>query len=82
MYTFVAYGGEVDFADPPRPPAPKAWHIAWTAKVRYRSSTSGVIGMNMHGPRGQSPDAPPQDRPKHRGFGFPGIPSIPGIPHP
>lgn len=84
MYTFVAYGGEADFADPPRPPAPKAWHIAWTAKVRYRSSTSGVIGMNMHGPsqRGQSPEAPPQDRPKHRGFGFPGIPSIPGIPHP
>jgi hypothetical protein len=46
MYQFVAYGGESDFSYPPRPADPKvAWNIEWTVKVRYRSATGGMLGM-------------------------------------
>jgi hypothetical protein len=46
MYQFVAYGGESNFSYPPRPADPKqAWNIEWTVKVRYRSATGGILGM-------------------------------------
>jgi hypothetical protein len=46
MYQFVAYGGESNFSYPARPADPKvAWNIEWTVKVRYRSATGGMLGM-------------------------------------
>ncbi len=46
MYQFVAYGGEANFTWPARPADPKvAWNIEWTVKVRYRSATGGILGM-------------------------------------
>jgi hypothetical protein len=46
MYQFVAWGGESNFTYPPRPTDPKvAWNIEWTVKVRYRSATGGILGM-------------------------------------
>ena len=46
MYQFVAWGGESNFTYPPRPADPKmAWNIEWTVKVRYRSATGGMLGM-------------------------------------
>ena len=40
-----AYGPEENFAFPPRPAnARTAWNPIWTARVRYRSSTSWMIG--------------------------------------
>jgi len=47
FFTLAAYGGESDIAFPPRPPAPRPWNIAWTVKVRYRSSTSGILGSSI-----------------------------------
>jgi len=46
----VAYGPEANFVHPPRPSDPKApWNKQWQAKVRYRSSTGGMLGMTMPG---------------------------------
>ena len=79
LYQFTAYGGETNIAYPPRPPAPKPWHIDWTVKVRYRAATSGIVGVNMDGMGGYPRQGPqdPSQRPKpHRNpFGFPGIPN-------
>ncbi|MFI4976078.1 MAG: hypothetical protein ACHP84_16175 [Caulobacterales bacterium] len=46
-FRLVAYGGEYNISYPPRPPAPQPWNIAWQVKIRYRSSTGGVLGMDM-----------------------------------
>jgi hypothetical protein len=46
----VAYGGEANFIYPPRPKDPKVtWNQQWAVKVRYRSSTGGMLGMAMPG---------------------------------
>ena len=66
FFQLAAYGGETNLSWPPRPPAPKAWSIAWQVKVRYRSATSGILGMDMSrmgGRGGQSPDQPKKKRP-------------------
>ena len=69
FFQLAAYGGETNLSWPPRPPSPKAWNIAWQVKVRYRSTNSGVLGMDMShlggrgGPGGQSPDQPKKKRP-------------------
>lgn len=58
MYQFVAYGNEANFTYPARPADPRqAWNIAWTVKVRYRSTTGGVLGMAMPGGDGYGDDA-------------------------
>jgi hypothetical protein len=46
MLSMIAYGDEVNFADPPRPANPKApWNLKWTVKVRYKSTTGAMIGV-------------------------------------
>ncbi len=73
MYQFVAYGGEANFSYPPRPADPKqAWNIEWTAKVRYRSATGGVLGMadpygDSRGAESRSSGGKPGKKPKKPG---------------
>jgi hypothetical protein len=46
MLSMIAYGDEVNFADPPRPANPKTpWNLKWTVKVRYKSTTGAMIGI-------------------------------------
>ncbi len=48
MLQLAAFGGEANFVYPPRPANPKvAWNQEWAVKVRYRSATGGLLGMNM-----------------------------------
>lgn len=47
FFQLTAFGGESNIAYPPRPPAPRPWNIEWQVKVRYRSATSGLVGMDM-----------------------------------
>jgi hypothetical protein len=47
FFQFAAYGGEINLSWPPRPPAPRPWNIAWEVKLRTKSTTAGVLGMDM-----------------------------------
>ena len=86
FFNLVAYGGDSDFSSPPRPPAPQPWNIAWTVKVRYRSATSGIVGMDlarmMNGGGGEEGrPQPDRQKPQRRRSPFP-IPGLPGSPFP
>ena len=45
--TLAAFGPEVNFAYPPRPPAPAPWKLEWTVKVRFRAETVLMSGLQM-----------------------------------
>ncbi|PZU07046.1 hypothetical protein [Sphingomonas sp.] len=46
IVSMIAYGDEANFVDPPRPADPKVpWNISWTTKVRYKSTTGLILGM-------------------------------------
>ena len=48
LLQLAAFGGEANFVYPPRPTNPRvAWDQEWAVKVRYRSATGGLLGMNM-----------------------------------
>ncbi len=50
LYSMTAYGGEANFAYPPRPEDPKTpWNIQWETKVRYKATTGGMLGRSMTG---------------------------------
>jgi hypothetical protein len=52
MLSMIAYGDEVNFADPPRPSSPKAaWNLKSVVKVRFKSTTSLMLGMPRMGGR-------------------------------
>jgi hypothetical protein len=85
FFQLTAFGGESNIAWPPRPPAPRPWNIAWQVKIRYRSATSGLVGMDMarmmggeDGDRRQQQGQQQQQKPKKGGFmgGFGGLGSV------
>jgi hypothetical protein len=46
MVRMIGYGEELNLAQPPRPPDPKAtWEPIWTAKVRVKSEGMLILGM-------------------------------------
>ncbi|WP_031230364.1 hypothetical protein [Asticcacaulis sp. YBE204] len=48
LLSLTAFGGETNISYPPRPTDVKVpWNIQWTVKVRYRSSTGGLLGQSM-----------------------------------
>ncbi len=50
LYGITSYGGETNLAYPARPADPKvAWNIQWETKVRYRSTSGGILGQDMGG---------------------------------
>jgi hypothetical protein len=64
MVRVIAYGTELNLAQPPRPTDPKiAWEPDWNLKVRVKSMTSTMIGMpDMGGtPGAPEDDATPAD---------------------
>lgn len=62
-----AYGPEKDFAYPPRPADAKTpWHPEWTARVRYRSNTSMMLGMPGMGAMMGSDSDSPADEPQEQ----------------
>lgn len=74
MVNLQAYGPQADFAYPPRPAdARKPWNPEWIARVRFRSSTMLIPGMeDMAGGMGRtetgtSEQAPPR-KPKCKGL--------------
>ncbi len=48
LYVITAYGGDTVMSYPPRPQDVNTpWNIQWETKVRYRSTTGGMLGQNM-----------------------------------
>jgi hypothetical protein len=68
MFSFIAYGEEANFAHPPRPRDPNAlWAPFWTAKVRFKSTASLMLGENQsrQESRQDTPSTPaPQAKPE------------------
>ncbi len=55
---FIAYGPEANFAQPPRPGDPKKpWDLVWTAKVRFKSTASLILGESSRPERATRPQA-------------------------
>jgi len=84
MVQLAAYGGETNISYPPRPADPKvAWNIDWTLKVRYKSQTGGMLGMEMPSMGDMAGDEDDGDRTGAQGgqggqkgkspFGVPGV---------
>ncbi|MFN3521859.1 MAG: hypothetical protein ACK4YQ_06390 [Phenylobacterium sp.] len=68
MVQLAAYGGEANFVYPPRPSDPKVpWKQEWQVKVRYRSATSAMLGMDMDAMMGGDDEEEAPRRP----FGLP-----------
>lgn len=81
FFQLVGYGGEANFAYPPRPSP----HTDWTVKVRYRTSTGGLVGMDMgrmmrgdddDDQRGRRQPEQQQQPQQRHGFGIPGLGSF------
>ena len=67
MGMLTAFGPEEDFANPPRPADPKAaWNLAWTVRVRHRSTTSWMDLPGMNGQAAQQ-EQPKKCKPKGLG---------------
>jgi hypothetical protein len=76
---FIAYGPESNFVHPPRPGDPKApWNQEWTAKARFKSTASLVLGQGdgrremparreSESPRQQSEKPAESDNPLEQG---------------
>ena len=48
MLRMVAYGNELNLVHPPRPTDPRVpWEPVWAAKVRVKSMTMAMLGMEM-----------------------------------
>jgi hypothetical protein len=57
MLRMIAYGSELNLAHPPRPTDPKvAWEPQWAVKLRVKSQTMAMLGMDMPGMPGQGTD--------------------------
>lgn len=47
MTSLNAFGPELDYAYPPKPPGSAPWNPEWTAKVKFRAETNLMSGMAM-----------------------------------
>ncbi len=75
IYGLTAYGADANFSYPPRPEdAATPWNIQWETKVRYRTSTGGMLGQNMGQMGARSDDSAPAtnepDKKKKKGSMF------------
>lgn len=59
MLRMMAYGGESNFAHPPRPADPKAtWEPEWAVRVRVKSHTMAMLGQDLAERSGARQPAP------------------------
>ena len=58
----IAYGPESNFAWPPKPANPKTpWNPEWNVRVRTKSTTTAMLGMDMSA-MGRRETQPPQEK--------------------
>lgn len=64
MVRVIAFGGEANFSYPARPSNPReTWNIEHVVKVRYTSSASTILGMDMSDLGGDEDREAPDSRP-------------------
>ena len=88
MLRMIAYGGESNFAHPPRPSDPKAvWEPEWAVRVRVKAHTMAMLGQEQGGAgmvgqpssgRGEETAAPAAGTEQDKAGGVPGLPVNPG----
>lgn len=72
MLRMIAYGPESHFSHPVRPPkAPSNWQPEWAVRVRAKSQTMAMLGIDMTGMAGGRESAPSTQEEKPAG-GLPG----------
>ena len=58
----IAYGGEYNVVYPPRPTDPKvAWDQEWSVRLRLKSHTMAMLGLDMGGMGGRDNAASPKE---------------------
>ncbi len=68
MLRMIAYGSELNLAHPPRPTDPKVpWEPQWAVKLRVKSQTMAMLGMEMPGMPGQGAEREPEPEKKEPG---------------
>ena len=85
MLRMIAYGGESNFAHPPRPADPRAvWEPEWAVRVRVKSHTMAMLGQEQGGAgmmgqpsqrRGEESAAPGAGTDQDRSGAVPGLPN-------
>jgi hypothetical protein len=88
MLRMIAYGGESNFAHPPRPADPKAaWEPEWAVRVRVKSHTMAMLGQEQGGAgmvgqpaqgRGEETATPAAGAEPGKPGPIPGLPVDPG----
>ncbi len=70
MLRMIAFGPETNFAYPPRPANPKTpWTPEWNVRVRTKSTTTAILGMDMNdNDRRNDGDKPQRKRSLLRGL--------------
>ena len=64
MLRMIAYGNELNLAHPPRPTDPRVpWEPVWAAKVRVKSVTMAMLGMEMPEAEPAAAEAPGRPKP-------------------
>jgi hypothetical protein len=66
FFQLAAYGGETNLSWPPRPPASRPWNIAWEVKLRTKSTTAGMLGMDMNRMMGGRASSDDEDQPQQQ----------------
>jgi hypothetical protein len=69
MLRMIAYGPESHFSHPVRPPkAPGNWQPEWSVRVRAKSQTMAMLGLDMSGMAGGRESAPAAQEEKPSGL--------------
>jgi hypothetical protein len=78
MLRMIAYGNELNLAHPPRPADPKQpWEPVWAAKIRVKSVTMAMLGVDMGGASGTTaPGAKEPETPKEPENKLPTLPNV------
>ncbi|OGA58319.1 MAG: hypothetical protein A3G81_29335 [Betaproteobacteria bacterium RIFCSPLOWO2_12_FULL_65_14] len=59
--SFIAYGPEANFVQPPRPSDPKIpWEMQWTAKARFKSTAQLMLGASAQGTQAETESQKPE----------------------
>jgi hypothetical protein len=79
MLRMIAYGNELNLAHPPRPADPKLpWEPVWAAKIRVKSVTMAMLGVDAASVPARDSNATDAAKPPGKEADSK-LPSLPGV---